>query len=94
MSCNPVPNRSLSFVLLLGLVIFSAPVLTQEPMTNDSTVTYSAEFFTQYEPFSVNDMLDRIPGINTARGGGSGNGGPDSSSGASRRGLGLGGDQI
>ena len=94
MCCNPVPNRSLSFVLLLGLVIFSAPVLTQEPMTNDSTVTYSAEFFTQYEPFSVNDMLDRIPGINTARGGGSGNGGPDSSSGASRRGLGLGGDQI
>lgn len=47
-------------------------------------------------------MLDRIPGINVARGGGGGGGsggpggggGPGSSGGSDRRGLGSGGDQI
>jgi hypothetical protein len=43
-----------------------------------------ADYFEQYQPFSVNDMLVRIPGIDVARGGG----------GESRRGLGAGGDQI
>ncbi len=62
------------------------------PVTDeDATVTYPASFFTQYEPFSVNDMLDRIPGINIARQGG---GGPGFSGGNNRRGLGMGGDQV
>jgi len=95
MRCNSAQNRVLSFALLLSAALFAAPSLAQEPTTNDSTVTYPAEFFAQYEPFSVNDMLDRIPGISVARGdGGGGNGGPGSSSGSGRRGLGLGGDQI
>jgi len=95
MRCSSASNRVLSLALLLSGAIFSTSALAQEPTTNDSTVTYPAEFFAQYEPFSVNDMLDRIPGIDTARGGGGGgNGGPGSSSGAGRRGLGLGGDQI
>ena len=29
----------------------------------DSTVIYEANFFSQYSPVSVNDMIDRIPGI-------------------------------
>ena len=33
---------------------------------NNSTVTYPASFFAQYAPVSVNDMLDRIPGITLA----------------------------
>ena len=49
-----------------------------------STVVYQADDFDQYQPFSVNDMLARIPGIDLARGGGGG----------SRRGLGAGGDQV
>jgi hypothetical protein len=49
-----------------------------------STVVYQADYFDQYQPFSVNDMLARIPGIDLARGGGGG----------SRRGLGAGGDQV
>ncbi|PCJ25862.1 MAG: hypothetical protein COA96_06330 [SAR86 cluster bacterium] len=67
-----------------------------QPVTDDnSTVTYPAEFFDQYEPFSVNDMLDRIPGINVARNGaGNNNDSPGSSGGSGRRGLGLGGDQV
>ena len=60
----------------------------------DSTVTYPAEFFAQFQPYSVNDMLQRIPGINLARGGGSTRGGPGSSQGGNRRGLGAGGDQV
>ena len=59
---------------------------SQEQTTIDeesSTVVYQAEFFDQYQPFSVNDMLARIPGINLARGGGD-----------SRRGLGAGGNQV
>jgi hypothetical protein len=59
---------------------------SQEPTDSDeesSTVVYQAEFFDQYQPFSVNDMLARIPGINLARGGGD-----------SRRGLGAGGNQV
>ena len=95
MRCSSASNYVLLCILLLSGALFSTSALAQEPTTSDSTVTYPAEFFAQYEPFSVNDMLDRIPGISVARGNsGGGDGGPGSSSGANRRGLGLGGDQI
>jgi outer membrane receptor protein involved in Fe transport len=68
-----------------------------QPDSNDgSTVTYPGSYFEQFQPYSVNDMLDRIPGITVARGGGpgGGGGGPGSSRGSDRRGLGAGGDQV
>lgn len=67
-----------------------------EPATDEnSTVTYPASYFAEFQPYSVNDMLDRIPGITVARGGGQGGGGgPGSSGGPNRRGLGAGGDQV
>jgi len=75
-------------------IVLASAASAQEPTTNnESTVTYPASFFAQYEPFSVNDMLNRIPGINLALGGGD-TGGPGSSQGSDRRGLGAGGDQI
>ena len=85
--------------LLCGLFAGSTGgALAQDaPVTDeDATVTYPASFFMQFEPFSVNDMLDRIPGINVARqgGGGGGGGGPGFSGGDNRRGLGMGGDQV
>lgn len=49
---------------------------------DDSTVVYPAEFFEPYNPVSVNDMLDRIPGVSVGGGGGGG------------RGLGTGGDLL
>lgn len=51
----------------------------------DSTVIYEASYFTAYSPVSVNDMIDRIPGISLAlnRGGG-----------GRRRGLGSGANEI
>lgn len=81
--------------LLAGGVHAPAAFGQDAPVTDeDSTVTYPATFFSRFEPFSVNDMLDRIPGINVARGGGGGGGGPGSSGGNNRRGLGMGGDQV
>ncbi len=90
--------RSRSTVMTLAaaaLLLSAATASAQDAATGgESTVTYPAEFFAQYEPYSVNDMLNRIPGINLAMGGGGNNGGPGSSGGADRRGLGAGGDQI
>lgn len=89
----PVKTLPVKTLAATAIVLASA-ASAQEPTTNsESTVTYPASFFAQYEPFSVNDMLNRIPGINLALGGGD-TGGPGSSQGSDRRGLGAGGDQI
>jgi outer membrane receptor for ferrienterochelin and colicins len=76
------------------ILIHSGNIHAQPVTDDDSTITYPAEFFAQYQPFSVNDMLDRIPGINIARQDSQSESGPGSSSGSGRRGLGLGGDQV
>lgn len=67
-----------------GSVNEPAPV--QQDLADDesgSTVVYEAAFFAPYNPVSVSDMLDRIPGVSL--GGGRGGGG---------RGLGTGGDLL
>ncbi len=88
-----------SFLLLMTSFTFVGSALGQEPgdegyipadsesTTNDSTVSYPASFFAEYEPISARDMLNRIPGIDSIIGGGGG-GGND------RRGLGAGENQI
>lgn len=88
-------SRPFALTLAATALILASAASAQEQNASDieSTVTYPAEFFTQYEPYSVNDMLSRIPGISLARGGDN-NGGPGSSGGSDRRGLGAGGDQI
>ena len=80
------PPRTASMTLATTALILAATASAQDQAGSNiqSTVTYPAEFFAQYEPYSVNDMLNRIPGISLAMGGGNGN----------RRGLGAGGDQI
>lgn len=90
------PRNLLVSALALSAAIHSATLSAQDaPVTDDdSTVTYPASYFAEFEPFSANDMLDRIPGITVARQGGGGGGGPGSSGGSNRRGLGLGGEQI
>ncbi len=57
-----------------------------DPGATDSTVIYKAEFFAQFNPITVHDMLTRIPGINI---GGGGDFGGDAS-----RGLGTGGNIL
>jgi outer membrane cobalamin receptor len=78
-------TASLSAALLLGANSAKA----QEPSSpQDSTVTYPAEYFAQFNPYSVNDMLQRIPGISLARSG------SRSASRGGGRGLGAGGEQV
>ncbi|PCJ23381.1 MAG: hypothetical protein COA96_12040 [SAR86 cluster bacterium] len=50
-----------SFLIIVTL-FFPALLLAQES-SEDSTVTYPAAYFDAYTPITVNDMLDRIPGI-------------------------------
>ena len=97
---TPATARFRLSKLALGLCFVTASSLSMaqdpQPTTgDDATITYPSSYFAQFEPYSVNDMLDRIPGINVARhGGGGGGGGPGSSNGSNRRGLGSGGDQV
>ena len=90
-------SRRFSLLAALGFAFTSNYSLAQDssPSTDqDSTVTYPAAYFAEFEPFSVSDMLERIPGINVARGDDRGGGGPGSSRGSNHRGLGAGGDQV
>lgn len=57
------------------------PASTPASTEDDSTIIYPASFFQPYNPVSVNDMIDRIPGVSIGGGGGG-------------RGLGSGGDLL
>jgi len=61
--------------------VVSAQVPGTPETQSDSTVIYPAAFFSQYSPVSVNDMIDRIPGVSISGGGGG-------------RGLGSGGNLL
>ncbi len=75
---------ALSVAISLALPLAAQEVESSHSALEDSTVIYEAEFFTQFSPVSVNDMIDRIPGIGLALGGGGGN----------RRGLGSGANEV
>jgi outer membrane receptor for ferrienterochelin and colicins len=86
------PRRIVQLSLLSLAIASASQALAQDQIETsiealeDSTIVYEASFFKQYSPVSVNDMIDRIPGISLAlnRGGGRGN----------RRGLGAGANEI
>ncbi len=82
--------RSIRLAILFSAAAITSQTLAQSPAdaatASDSTVRYDADYFAQYSPVSVNDMLNRIPGIGLAL---NGNGGGGNNS----RGLGA-GDQI
>ena len=67
-----------------------ADAAAQNPSNADesanSTVIYTADSFSQYNPITASDLLDRIPGV-SLRGGGPGSGRGD-------RGLGTGGNLL
>ncbi len=65
-------NRRLALAacLIAALLLSEISAKAQDLSTSqDSTVTYPAEYFAQFNPYSVNDMLQRIPGISLARSG-------------------------
>jgi hypothetical protein len=71
-------------------------VSAQDNVGEDSTVVYPASYFAEFNPVTAQDMLDRIPGVGTATGGGGrGFGGSRQGGGNGGRGLGGGsGSQI
>ena len=95
MTCVPAPSQPLftlltglypvCLIILLGLGRAASAQSPEDESLEDSTVVFEAEFFKQFQPVSVNDMIDRIPSIGLALGRGGGGG---------RRGLGGGGNEI
>lgn len=79
-------TKNLFRLSALSLAIsLSTQIVAQQPeeaSIQDSTVVYGSDYFAEYSPVSVNDMIDRIPGIglalnnrgNNGRGLGSGEG--------------------
>ncbi|MBT7678270.1 MAG: TonB-dependent receptor plug domain-containing protein [Gammaproteobacteria bacterium] len=60
-----VLRRVLSVSLLAVCLISSAMAQqdVQQETDENSNVTYSANYFAEFNPLTVNDMLDRVPGI-------------------------------
>ena len=56
----------LSFVFSISgnffLLIFASFVYSQGNVGEDSTVKYSATYFSEWAPVTAQDMMDRIPG--------------------------------
>lgn len=72
--------KTLGSISVLCLSILAANASAQSTEDN-STITYTSDYFAEYAPITVNDMLNRIPGIDLVLGTGS-------SSSNSDRGLG------
>ena len=87
--------RTKAFILQTAIAaVLCAPsfVSAQETGSEDSTVVYPAEYFTEYSPTSAQDMLDRIPGLTGGPSGGFGGG--NSGSGGRGFGGGSGGSEV
>lgn len=90
---------ALLFGLMVNSITFAQLTDTEDP-NDTSTIVYTADYFADFSPVSVNDMISRIPGIGLAmRGGSSGGGGfsgggSGGSSGGNNRGLGSGEGEI
>jgi outer membrane receptor for ferrienterochelin and colicins len=83
----------------LRMIIVSAGVLiaghsqsyAQDSAALDSTVVYTADYFAEFNPVNVNDMIDRVPGISVALNAGTpSGGGATNNNNANNRGLGAG----
>lgn len=98
MSTKTLVLRTLAsrFVAPILLLMTVHTVNAQDNVGEDSTVLYPASYFAEFNPVTAQDMLDRIPGVGTATGGGRNFGGPRQGGGNGGRGLGSGsgGSQI
>lgn len=100
MICRRLTIRLTFFIVLMTAFQMAS---AQEASGDDSTITYPASYFAEYEPVTAQDMLDRIPGANSGGGGfgggpGGGRGGPPGGHGGGGGGRGFGsgsgGNQI
>ena len=89
-----LPVILLSPILYSGLLsngLVTPSYAAEEAVSNASVVSYTPDYFVQYSPVTLLDMLERVPGaseiLNKNRRGGGGGGG-------NQRGFGNSGDQI
>ena len=87
-------------MLLKPLIISTllcSTAFAQSASDDQSVVTYEKDYFIKYDPVTLFDMLQRVPGVqaildaNRRQGGGSGG---TNQGGQQERGFGAGGDQI
>lgn len=93
----PPVLRSKAFYLHASIALYLSASLTvnaQETNEDDSTVVYSADYFTEYAPISAQDMINRIPGLGEGGAPPGGFGGGNASSGGRGFGGGSGGSEI
>ncbi len=87
----------LTTALFWSVAIIPCASFGQSSSDDQSVVTYDKEYFTKYEPVTLLDMLQRVPGVqailDSNRSGGNGGGGTGRG-GQQERGFGSGGDQI
>ena len=74
-------SKNLGPLSVLCLSLLSANAMAQE--TEDSTVTFPSAYFSEYAPLTVNDMVNRIPGIELILGTSSSSSGGDRGLGSS-----------
>ncbi len=95
MALPPVFRTKTFFLSTTISVLISTSTIVNAQETNDenSTVVYSADYFTEYAPISAQDMINRIPGLGEG-GAPPGGFGGNASSGGRGFGGGSGGSEI
>lgn len=96
-----IRNRSAQALQTLSVIIFrpfpvlfvsawlaTTPALAQDAVGDGTTVRYPAAYFAEYSPVNAQDMLSRIPGMESSSG--NNRGGSQQRGNASRGGRGLG----
>lgn len=58
-----------SWLVCLASITFAGLTQAQESSDDNSTITFPASYFTEFAPITINDMLDRVPGIELIRSG-------------------------
>lgn len=76
-------TRIIGVLGLTGACFLASSSFAQQATESDSTINYPAAYFAEYTPLTVNDMLDRVPGIDLILNSGGGNADGDRGLGAS-----------
>jgi len=87
-------NSTIILIILLSVVMFPKISLSQEVDEDASVITYNRDYFIKFEPVTLLDMLQRVPGVQAIIDSSDESGSGTNSGGKSERGFGSGGDQI
>lgn len=62
-----ISPRVSSWILSVAVAVSAGVALAQDNANSSSTITFPASYFAEFVPVTVNDMLDRVPGIELIR---------------------------